>query len=542
LRVIDSAVGERGDFDVVGGEGRPGVVASLVRYWVVVAVAAVVGAVVGYGVALQGAVRYRAEAVLILADPGGGVVGGGEGLDGGDREVFLAKQAEIMTSGVVLERAVELVGGGVSVGEVRGAVEARPAADLASVAVVATGADAGLVAALANAVGTAYGQVTEERVAAEAERAIAGLETLRERLQGNLDSSPRSADGELSPRQRQLAGQIAGIEQRQLDITAQAEVYASGVEYFERAERPGSAFQPQPRLGALLGGLAGVVAAGVWAWRAAARNQRSEGRDEPARILGAPLLGEVPRPRVPPAATGSLVTGPGVDPVLDDACHLVVASMEHELAAVGGNSIAVTSVGPGASRTSTVLQIANAAWREHRTILLIDADARLRHLSERVAAAHVDTTAGNGDGRARPAVDVVAGAKEYIDRLVSTDSGMVLPITDPTGTGPGTGTGSFAAVDVGATVRSIGELFDLVVIDTPALLSSADSLGIAGLADGVIVVVAHRVALSRLRDVRDRLAFVKTPLLGYVYVRPPTTHTLWQHVRRKRHRTPARRR
>jgi cellulose biosynthesis protein BcsQ len=216
---------------------------------------------------------------------------------------------------------------------------------------------------------------------------------------------------------------------------------------------------------------------------------------------------------------------------------------------VGGNSIAVTSVGPGASRTSTVLQIANAAWREHRTILLIDADVRLRHLSERVAAAQVDT-AGNGHQAARPDGGL---AKDYIDRLVSTDSGMVLPIPptptggpgtgpDPTGPGTGSGSGSFAAVDVGDTVRSIGELFDLVVIDTPALLSSADSLGIAGLADGVIVVVAHRVALSRLRDVRDRLAFVKTPLLGYIYVRPPTNHTLWQHVTRKRHGTPARRR
>ena len=75
-------------------------------------------------------------------------------------------------------------------------------------------------------------------------------------------------------------------------------------------------------------------------------------------------------------------------------------------------------------------------------------------------------------------------------------------------------------MDVGHTVRSIGEMFDLVLIDTPALLSSSKALGVAGQADAVVLVVAHRVALSRLRDVRDRLAFVKTPLIGYVYVRP----------------------
>jgi Mrp family chromosome partitioning ATPase len=504
-------------------------VASLVRYWHVVLAAVVVGALVGYGVAQQGARRYRAEAVLIVSDPGGGVVVGGEGLDGGDREVFLAKQAEIMTSSVVLERAVDLVGGGWSVGEVRGALDAQPATDLASVSIVVTGADARSAAALANAIGTAYEQVTEERVAADAQRAIAGLETLRERYQTNLDSSPRSSDGRLSPRQQQLAGQIAEIEQRQLDITAQAEVYASGVEYFERAEPPTSPSQPKPMMGAVLGGLAGVLAAGAWAWRAAARNQRAEGRDEPARILGAPLLGEVPRPRVPPV--GSLVTAPGFDPALDDACRLVVASMEHELAAVGGNSIAVTSVGQGASRTSTVLQIANAAWRENRTILLIDADVRHRRLSERVGAVH--GSAGNGDQPAMPDGEP-ASAKEHIDRLVSTDSGMVLPIASNPAD-PWHPAGSDCVADVGDTVRSIGEMFDLVLIDTPALLSSSDSLGIAGLADGVILVVAHRVALSRLRDVRDRLAFVKTPLIGYIYVRPTTNRLpkLWQQITRR---------
>jgi Mrp family chromosome partitioning ATPase len=542
-RVIDPAFSNerwQGDSDAAGGVGRPGVVASLLRYWEVVVAATVLGAVVGYGVAQQGPVRYQADAVLIVSDPGGpSVVGGGDALDSGDREVYLAKQAEIMTSSVVLERAVELLGGGQSVGEVRGALDAQPSADLASISIVATGADPESAAALANAVGTAYEQVSEERVAADAQRAIASLETLRDRFQTNLDASPRSSDGQLSSRQQQLAGQIADIEQRQLDITAQAEVYASGVEYFERAEPPASPSQPKPMMGAVLGGLAGVLAAGAWAWRAAARDQRAEGRDEPARILGAPLLGEVPRPRVPPV--GSLVTAPGLDPALDDAYHLVVASIEHELAAVGGNSIAVTSVGHGASRTSTVLQIATAAWGQNRTILLIDADVRLRRLSQRVGAAPVGSE-GNGHKPALPDGES-AGIKEHIDRLVSTDSGMVLPIV-PDPADPWHPAGSSRAVEVGDTVRSIGEMFDLVLIDTPALLSSSDSLGIAGLADGVILVVAHRVALSRLRDVRDRLAFVKTPLIGYVYVRPPTNraHTLWHQVTGMRHRTPTGRR
>jgi Mrp family chromosome partitioning ATPase len=72
-------------------------------------------------------------------------------------------------------------------------------------------------------------------------------------------------------------------------------------------------------------------------------------------------------------------------------------------------------------------------------------------------------------------------------------------------------------------------MFDLVLIDAPALLTSPEALGVVGEADGVVLVLRHRVPLSDLRDARDRLAFVKTPLLGYVYVRPPglDVRTLW---------------
>jgi Mrp family chromosome partitioning ATPase len=522
----------QGESDATWGD-RPGIVASLLRYCVIVVAATLLGAVAGYGIAQLPPVRYQADAVLILSDPGGpSVLGAGDALTSSDREVYMAKQADIMTSTVVLERALELLGSRASPGDVRDELNVQPSANMASLSIAATSADPPSAAALANAVGTAYEQVTEERAAEDAQRAIASLEELRNRYQADLDASPKSADGRLTFRQQQLAGQIADLQQREQDITAQAEVFASGVEYFEQAEPPASQSQPKPKLGAVLGGLLGLLAAGAWAWWAAARDQRAEGRDEPARILGAPLLGEVPRLPATQAATGKPVTPPGLDPALDDAYHLVVASMEHELAGVGGNSIAVTSVGPGDSRTSTALQIASAASQENRKILLIDADVRTRRLSERVEIAQV---ASERNGHRMPMRrGEPAAAKEYIDRLVSTDSGMVLPVaSNPTD--PLHPAGSDRAVDVHHAVCSIGEMFDLVLIDAPALLASSDALGVAGQADGVLLVVSHRVALSELRDVRDRLAFVKTPLIGYVYVRPRGlgVRTPWGRVRRR---------
>ena len=109
----------QGEADVTWGD-RPGIVASLLRYRVIVVVASLLGAVAGYGIAQLLPVRYQADAVLILSDPGAaGVLGGGEALEGGDRQVYLDKQADIMTSTVVLERALELLGSPQSPRDVR---------------------------------------------------------------------------------------------------------------------------------------------------------------------------------------------------------------------------------------------------------------------------------------------------------------------------------------------------------------------------------------------------------------------------------------
>jgi Mrp family chromosome partitioning ATPase len=522
----------QGPADIAWGD-RPGIVASLVRYRGIVVAATLLGAVAGYGLAQQLPVRYQADAVLILSDPGGpSVLGGGAALGSSDRKVYLDKQADIMTSSLVLDRALQLLGGTLSPRDVRGELKVRPSANMANISIAATTADPRSAAALANAVGTAYEQITKERVAADAQRAIASLEKLRNRYQADLDASPKSPDGRLTSRQQQLAGQIADLQQREQDITTQAEVYASGVEYFEQAEPPISPSQPKPKLGAVLGGLLGLLAAGAWAWWAAARDQRAESRGEPARILGAPLLGEVPPLSAPPLADGKLVKSRGLDPALADAYHVIVASMAHELAGLGGKSIAVTSVGAGDSKTSTALQIANAASQEKRKILLIDADVRTRHLTERVDSAQI-TSQRNGQKLVLPRTERL-GANLYLDKLVPTDSGMVLPVaSNPTN--PRHPGGSYRAVNVRHAVRSIGEMFDLVLIDAPALLASPDALDVAGQADGVVLVVSHRVALSQLRDVRDRLAFVNTPLIGYVYVRPRGlgARTLWERVTRR---------
>jgi tyrosine-protein kinase Etk/Wzc len=179
--------------------------------------------------------------------------------------------------------------------------------------------------------------------------------------------------------------------------------------------------------------------------------------------------------------------------------------------------VAVTSVGPGDSRTSTTLSIATAAWEENRRVLLIDADERTRRLSELYGFHEVEAEP-NGQVLRSPSAKRLK-ADDYVRRLVDTGSAMVLPITR-NGGDPDNPVGSYHVPDVRQALSALGDLFDLVLIDTPAVLAASDALGVAGQADGIVLLLPHRVLLRDLRDVRERLTFVKTPLIGYVYVRP----------------------
>jgi Mrp family chromosome partitioning ATPase len=511
---------------------RPGIVASLLRYRLIIVAVTLVGALVGYGVAQQQPVRYEAQAGLILADPGGSsILGGASGsIPDTNRQVYLAKQADIMTSSIVLGRAVGLLKRQQSLSELRPDVSVVPSKDLASISIRATGSDPRSAAALANAVGTAYEQITAERATQNAQRAIASMEKIKGRLQNEVDASPRLPDGSLTSRQQQLVGQITDLQQREADIATQVSVYASGVELFEPAAPPTSPTQPKPKLYALLGALLGLLGAGAWAWRRAARNQRAEGRADPAQILGAPLLGEVPQIE----ATPLLAPPQTLTPTAADAYHCVVASLGHELAAAGGSSVVVTSVTPDDNKTSTTLQIASAALEEDRKILLIDANERSWRLSQLCGVFDEAPGERNGHEPLPVKADGAIEAKEYVRRLVLTRSGAVLPAT-PNGSGADHPSTPVRAPQVRQALRSVGTLFDLVLIDAPALLAAADAMTVARHADGIVLVVNHGVQLSQLRDVRERLAFVNTPLIGYVYVRPAggRVRSLWERARRR---------
>jgi hypothetical protein len=76
--------------------------------------------------------------------------------------------------------------------------------------------------------------------------------------------------------------------------------------------------------------------------------------------------------------------------------------------------------------------------------------------------------------------------------------------------------------------KAMGEVrrrADMVVVDSPPLLAVADSSVMAGHVDGLVLVVNRGTPLEQLAQVRQRLDFVSTPLLGYIFNRSDSSMT-----------------
>jgi hypothetical protein len=263
-----------------------------------------------------------------------------------------------------------------------------------------------------------------------------------------------------------------------------------------------------------------VIGAGAWAWWAAARNQRAEGRGDPARTLQAPLLGEVPKLRDSRVSAGKPVTlPPALEPSAVDAYDFVVASLMHKLTGVGGRSVAMTSVGPGDWRTSVTLNIADAAWKQGRRVLLIDADERTRRLSELYG---LSETVDEGQ-RARPVrpAQRVGRRRQLLHPAPRVHRQRHGAADQAERSRPGA---SIWLPSRSQRPRGLAGRRAAVRARADRHAGGARSLGlhisVAGQTDGIVLVVPHRVSLRELHNVRDHLAFVKTPLIGYIYVRP----------------------
>jgi capsular exopolysaccharide synthesis family protein len=242
--------------------------------------------------------------------------------------------------------------------------------------------------------------------------------------------------------------------------------------------------------GAVAGLLLGVATAIL-----RARSRRTiRDRDDYAALTGRPVLATVPRHRRP-GGLPIVVREPG-SPAAESYRYLL-ARLQPSLRATGATTILVTSPGDRQGRTTTAANLAVLLARSGRNVVLVDADLRrprLHHLFPTTGDLGL-TTLLDGDATVSEVLE-----ETPVPRLRLIQAGPL----------DGGHTDLLDGGRLSRVLRAVQKHTDVIVLDSPAVLSSADPIALAALSDRVLLVAdfartgrqtVHR-ALAELADVR----------------------------------------
>ncbi|MEU4238606.1 AAA family ATPase [Actinoplanes sp. NPDC026619] len=217
------------------------------------------------------------------------------------------------------------------------------------------------------------------------------------------------------------------------------------------------------------------------------------------KISGRTVLATVPRtarPRGPGAALPVLLRSPQ-SPAAESYRYLR-SRLQPLLARDGATSVLVASAYDGEGRSTTAANLATALALAGRSVILVDADLP-RPQQHRIFDLPDE----------RGLTDLLAGDIRLEDALQQGPVPRLQLITS--------GPGADRAIDLlegprlAQVLKDLGRLCDVVVIDSPAILSVSDAIGLAAVADHVLLVGDFRRstragvarALAELAEVVD---------------------------------------
>jgi capsular polysaccharide biosynthesis protein len=241
----------------------PGFIESVWRYRTLVVAAALLGVVVAGAWSLLQPTRYEGVVRVFLDIEDDRTVDPGR---------IVNSQAQYLTSPVVLQRAVALIGNRLSRVELSKRLTVKPAQDANVITVRALDATPERAASLANTVVRAYREVVAEQAVEASSRDIANLQRRQKQLEHEivvLDEQHRAQPGNVmlqanrdakDKELRLLADQEEGIRRDAVSSTRRAETVR------ETAPIPDEPVQPKPLQNVGVGALLGLVVAAGLAW------------------------------------------------------------------------------------------------------------------------------------------------------------------------------------------------------------------------------------------------------------------------------------
>lgn len=364
------------------------------------------------------------------------------------------------------------------------------------------------VARLLELEGDAEGDVAEIQALSDQ---LQGIETLLriENLQPELTA--------LLEDQRLAQSRLSTLLARRNEVSVDAELSGGGI-VFQTQATPAQRTNPSSRAYAAFAGVIGLMLGVAIAYSLAIWRRRVSSPEQPETILRAPSLGTVPAFDVVVRTAVPVANAPDSRPA--EAFRFVMAALESQLFRPGSSRqghgekmVLVTSASAHDGRSTLVANMAIAAARSGRRVLVLDADFVTQGVTQillpdsppRVGITEVVIGASSLENAVKEA-QLVPGIELH---LLSRGSDLM---------GAQDIFGSLEAAELLDRVR---EQYDLVLVDSPPLPTVGYATTLARLSDGVLVVVPHRTQVSKLEELNRRLALIQSRRIGYVYNKAP---------------------
>jgi Mrp family chromosome partitioning ATPase/LPS O-antigen subunit length determinant protein (WzzB/FepE family) len=455
----------------------------IVRRWWMVAACAFAGACLAVVLAEREPPKYRATASVLQGDSALSST-----LPSADSQQIARTTmtaTELIQLPVITEAAAEQVGGGVTSVEIAQRVAVANPQDSDLLQIFVEDGDARRSAAIANAVAEAYVNFRSERVASQ-------LDGARRRLEDRLAQLPTDQrEGAVGTALRDQIGRLSvatALNARQIDVVQPAVVPLAP---------SGPNRSRVAMIGLVLGGLLGCALA--YLLGRLDRQVRSP-RDLGA-LLDAPVLAALRQHPVYANGSGRLRSR-DLEPF-----RLLWTRLRLGTATQGNQIVLVTSASRRDGKTTIAWHLALTAAQLGDRALLVEADLLSPSLAQRY---HL---------RSSPGVSEALAGSVTLQDAIQTPSSDVLGVAHPfdvlvAGDAPDD-QGRIADL-----VDDLGDIrghYDLIVIDSSALLSSADTLRLARQVDGIILVGwLGRVERDAVQFLKDDLKRLAVPLLGVV--------------------------
>jgi capsular exopolysaccharide synthesis family protein len=298
----------------------------------------------------------------------------------------------------------------------------------------------------------------------------------------------------LSPQQRVGADGLQ-LQNRAQTLGLLSELKQGNVDVAQEAVAPTSPSSPKTSRNTIVGGVLGLFIGLALAFILEPLDRRIRTSEDLETIYRLPLLGAVPESK---ALSGKLAALPLAEA---EAFSLIRAHLRFFNSDRDLRTVAVVSAAVGDGKTATAVYLAEAAARSGSRVLLLELDLRRPTLAQQL-----DIDAGPGAAGVLMGAIRMDEATRSVDLSTSSpaDGAMgrtfdVLPAGALLPPNPGELIESQAMETVLEQARSA---YDLVVLDTPPLISVSDAFPLLTKVDGVIIV--GRVEHSR-RDAAERL-------------------------------------